>query len=303
MPDPRHILFVTLSNIGDAVMTTPVLAALRARYPLARFDIVADARSAALFEHFDALDEIILKHKNARWRDKLAFVRQLRRKRYDLIVDLRTDGLGWLLRARRRLHKVKHHPPERHSVVRHFMAIEPLLGHIQPPPAELWIAPAIHARVAAWLQGLPGKRWLALGPGANWEGKIWPATHFAELAQHCAGQFDAVIFLGSAADSARVADIVRTLSLPCLDLTGKSGLLEAAAVLQRATAFVGNDSGLGHLASAVGTPTLTVFGPGEPLRYHPWGARARWLIAPGNDLARLDVAKVAEHLNALLNPP
>ncbi|BBP03672.1 hypothetical protein TPL01_23200 [Sulfuriferula plumbiphila] len=301
MPDPRHILFVTLSNIGDAVMTTPVLAALRARYPQARFDIVADARSAALFEHFDALDEIILKHKNVRWRDQLVFVARLRRKRYDLIVDLRTDGLGWLLRAKRRLHKVKHHPPERHSVVRHFMAIAPLLGHIRPPPAELWIAPAIHARVAAWLQVLPGKRWLALGPGANWEGKIWPARHFAALAQHCAGQFDAVIFLGSAADTARVADIVRTLSLPCLDLTGKSGLLEAAAVLQRATVFVGNDSGLGHLAGAVGTPTLTVFGPGEPLRYHPWGARARWLTAPGNDLARLEVARVAEQLDDLLS--
>lgn len=303
MPDPRHILFVTLSNIGDAVMTTPVLAALRARYPQARFDIVADARSAALFEHFDALDEIILKHKNAHWRDKLGFVARLRRKRYDLIVDLRTDGLDWLLRTKRRLHKVKHHPPERHSVVRHFMAIAPLLGHIQPPPAELWIAQAIHARVAAWLQVLPGKRWLALGPGANWEDKIWPTKHFAALVQHCAGQFDAVIFLGSAADSARVADIVCTLSLPCLDLTGKSGLLEAAAVLQRATVFVGNDSGLGHLASAVGTPTLTVFGPGEPMRYHPWGARARWLTSPGNDLAQLDVARVAEQLNALLNPP
>lgn len=303
MSDPRQILFITLSNIGDAVMTTPVLAALHARYPQARFDIVADARSAALFEYFGALDEIILKHKNAPWRDKLAFIRQLRRKRYDLIVDLRTDGLGWLLRAKRRLHKVKNHPPERHSVVRHFMAIEPLLGHIQPPPAELWIDPAIHARVAVWLQALPGERWLALGPGANWEGKIWPARHFAELAQLCAGQFDAVIFLGSAADSARVADIVRTLSLPCLDLTGKSSLLEAAAVLQRAAVFVGNDSGLGHLASAVGTPTLTVFGPGEPLRYHPWSARARWLTAPANDLSQLDVVRVAEQLNALLNPP
>ncbi|MHB1175644.1 MAG: glycosyltransferase family 9 protein [Sulfuriferula sp.] len=303
MSEPRQILFITLSNIGDAVMTTPVLSALHARYPQARFDIVADARSAALFEHFEALDKIILKHKNARWRDKLDFVRQLRSKRYDLIVDLRTDGLGWLLRAKQRLHKVKNHPSDRHSVIRHFMAIEPLVGHIQPPPARLWISAATHARAADWLQGLPGKRWLALGPGANWEGKVWPAQRFAALVQNCASQFDAVIFLGSAADSARVADIVRTPSLPCLDLTGKSSLLEAAAVLQRAAVFVGNDSGLGHLASAVGTPTLTVFGPGEPLRYHPWGERAHWLASPASDLAQLDVAKVAAQLNVLLNLP
>ncbi|MES2407775.1 MAG: glycosyltransferase family 9 protein [Pseudomonadota bacterium] len=303
MYEPRQILFITLSNIGDAVMTTPVLSALQARYPQARFDIVADARSAALFEHFEALDEIILKHKNARWRDKLDFVWQLRSKRYDLIVDLRTDGLGWLLRAERRLHKIKKHPPERHSVIRHFMAIESLVGHIQPPPARLWISAATNACAADWLQDLPGKRWLALGPGANWEGKVWPAQRFAELVQNCASQFDAVIFLGNAADSARVADIVHTMPLPYLDLTGKSSLLEAAAVLQCATVFVGNDSGLGHLASAVGTPTLTVFGPGEPLRYHPWGERAHWLTSPASDLAQLDVAKVAAQLNTLLNLP
>ena len=299
----QRILFITLSNIGDAVMTTPVLAALRERYPEARFDIVADARSAALFEHFDALGDIILKHKNVGWRDKLAFVRQLRRKRYDLIVDLRTDGLSWLLRARRRLNKIRQRAVDTHSVTQHFQALAPLLGKLPAPPTQLWIPASAHAAAAEWLSSLPGTRWLALGPGANWDGKIWDAAHFVALVNQCAGQFDGVVLLGGPADRARAEAMRLQLKLPSVDLCGHTGLLEAAAVLARARVFVGNDSGLGHLASAVGAPTLTVFGPGEPLRYHPWGAQADWLVAPQQDLARLSVDSVAQRLNQLLEQP
>jgi heptosyltransferase-3 len=299
----QHILFITLSNIGDAVMTTPVLAALHERYPDARFDIVADARSAALFAHFDALADIILKHKNIGWRDKLAFVRQLRRKRYDLIVDLRTDGLSWLLRARQRLNKIRQRTPQTHSVEQHFQVLAPLLGHAAPPPTCLWIPEAAHIAAAAHLAALPGSRWLALGPGANWDGKIWDAARFVALANQCVSEFDGVILLGGTADRARAEAMQPQINLPSVDLCGQTGLLEAAAVLARARVFVGNDSGLGHLASAVGTPTLTVFGPGDPLRYRPWGAHARWLVAPGQDLSQLGVEQVAIVLKDLVAAP
>jgi ADP-heptose:LPS heptosyltransferase len=299
----QHILFITLSNIGDAVMTTPVLAALRARFPEAQFDIVADARSSALFEHFDALGEIILKHKNASWRDKLAFVRQLRRKRYDLIVDLRTDGLSWLLRARQRLNKNRQRMRKTHSVEQHFHALVPLFGHATPPPTCLWIPEAAHAAAATHLAALPGSRWLALGPGASWDGKIWDAARFAALANQSASEFDGVVLLGGAADRARAEAMRPQLQLPSVDLCGQTGLLEAAAVLARARAFVGNDSGLGHLASAVGTPTLTVFGPGEPLRYRPWGDHARWLVAEEQNLSRLSVEQVVSELKMMVVAP
>jgi len=85
-----------------------------------------------------------------------------------------------------------------------------------------------------------------------------------------------------------------------VNLAGETGLLEATAVLARASVFVGNDSGLGHLASAVGTPTLTLFGPGQPERYRPWGEQARWLTSPENDLNRLSAEDVAGKVRLLL---
>lgn len=94
--------------------------------------------------------------------------------------------------------------------------------------------------------------------------------------------------------------VAANAALPCVDLCGRSSLLQAAAVLERCRVLVGNDSGLGHMASAVGTPTLTVFGPGQPGRYHPWGPWARWVVAPGKSLERLAPEVVVEQLLTLL---
>jgi heptosyltransferase-3 len=150
------------------------------------------------------------------------------------------------------------------------------------------------------LVGLPGRRWLALGPGARWEPKRWPAVQFRKLVQIRREDFDAVVLLGSRADADSCRTITDGLSLPCLDLAGRTGLLEAAAVLARMWLFIGNDSGLGHLAAAVGIPTLTLFGPGEPRRYRPWNLRGRWLQSPNADIFALPVSRVTDALIELL---
>ncbi len=86
------------------------------------------------------------------------------------------------------------------------------------------------------------------------------------------------------------------LRLPVLNLAGQTSILEDCAVLARAQVFVVNDSGLGHMASAVGIPTLTVFGPTDALRYHPWGQQADWLSEPEGRIEALPGAAVAAQL-------
>lgn len=294
----RHILVITLSNIGDAVMTTPVLETLHRRYPQAMIDLVTDRRSSEVFTHCPYRGRIVFKEKRAGWRGTLKLVRELRRMRYDLIVDLRTDGLAYLLRARRRLTKWQRRPHGPHAVAQH-MGVIATLGGLDIPPTRIWLTPELERDAAQRLRSLPGGRWLALGPGANWAPKIWPAERFRTLITQLRDAFDGIILLGGPDDTERCREVARDCPLPHVDLAGRTGLLEAAAVLARATVFVGNDSGLGHLAAAVGTPTLTLFGPGEPQRYHPWGARARWLTSPENDLRRLDAETVAAEVRTL----
>jgi heptosyltransferase-3 len=290
--DTKTILLITLSNIGDAVMTTAVMAALHKKHPLAIMDIVADARSCDLFSHCPYSGEIFLKDKQAGWRGLLRLVKQLRTQRYDLVVDLRTDGLTLLLRAGRRLTRQGSKAAGPHAVERHFGVIGPREGINEIPPTCLWLAQHDQEFARQQLTVLPGTRWLALGPGARGAAKRWPAAAFSALLVQLQTQFDAVVLLGSAADMKPCQQLAEHIPLPCLNLAGKTGLLQAAAVLQRAALFIGNDSGLGHMAAACNTATLTLFGPGDPRRYHPWHPHARWVQSDSRNIADVSVEAV-----------
>lgn len=294
---PR-LLVITLSNIGDLVLTTPVLEALSQAYPDQCIDIVGDRRSIELLAHAPYTGDLFPFNKRGGWRSHLAFLHRLRERRYTAVVDLRTAYLGYLLRADIRWRKPRRRRPDQHAVEEHFAALDALVPRRRPPPCQLHLPPAIHAHAAKLLAQLPGKRWLALAPGANWPGKKWPREHFRRLLVELAADFDAAIILGSADDDGD-ARAIASAGLPAAVLTGQTDLCTAAAVLARADAFVGNDSGLGHIAAAMNTPTLTLFGPGDPGRYRPWGAHTRIVVAPLRDLIRLEPTTVRAALAEL----
>jgi ADP-heptose:LPS heptosyltransferase len=295
MPGDR-ILFVTLSNIGDAILTTPVLLALNERYPECRVDIVAGPRSAAVFECCPFRERTLLKEKDRFLRGLPALAGTLRKVRYRLAVDLRTDLLGYLVRSERRFLRWRARPYGRHALERHMGTIAALHGDRPLPAPTLWLDGSHDALAEEMLAPVAGARVLALGPGANWRRKIWPADRFAEVTRRLRDAFDAVVILGDGRDAGIAAAVAQKSALPALDLSGQTSLHAAGAVLRSAQAFLGNDSGLGHIASAVGTPSLTLFGPGEPEVYRPWGAQADYMVAPGGDLAALGAEEVAARL-------
>lgn len=293
-------LFITLSNIGDAVMTTPVLTAMHALHPDTIVDIVGDARSAELFEPCPFRGEILLREKKDGWRGWWRVLRTLRAHRYRLIVDLRTDGLSWLLRAQRRCTRGRARVRGGHAVERAYAVIAGLLPAGAPPPTRLWLAAPEREFAARCTASLPRGRWLAVAPGANWPPKTWPVSHFRALLQALREEVDAIVLLGGAGDRGACAEVAAAAAAPVRDLAGGTRLLQAAAVIERARLFIGNDSGLGHIAAAVGTPTLTLFGPGDPARYHPWAPGAQWLVAPGGEIASLSPTTVIETARAML---
>ena len=293
----RHILLITLSNIGDALMTTPVLEALHRQNPQAVIDIVTDARASDLFEHCPYRGEIILKQKG--WRGTIALLKRLRVTRYDLIVDLRTDGLTLLLRARRKLTRRGNRTTGGHAVERHFGVIAQAVQPEEVPSQRVWLTESQRTLAQQQLADLPGKRWLALGPGARWAPKCWSPENYVELAKQLTDYFDAIILLGSQDDMNTCQHISESLVLPHQNLAGKTDLLQAAAILGQAQLFVGSDSGLGHLAAASGTATLTVFGPGDPERYHPWHPQAHWIQSENDEIDGITVSQVADTIKAL----
>ena len=140
----------------------------------------------------------------------------------------------------------------------------------------MWTAPR-HERAADALLP-PGPPVLAIGPAANWRGKQWRAERFAELAQRltaAGGPLPGarIAVLAAAHERAQAAPLLSAVPpARVIDLVGRTDLLTAAAVLRRASLFIGNDTGLMHIAAAVGTPTLGLFGPSPVEQYAPWGA-------------------------------
>jgi heptosyltransferase-3 len=298
--DTHKILLITLSNIGDAVMTTPVLEALHQRYPQAIIDIVTDARACQLFTHCPYRGALLIRDKQAGWRGTAKLVRQLRNTHYDLVVDLRTDGLTLLLRASERLTRRKARTPGYHAVERHFSVIADHLDNPGIPAARLWLSAAEQAFAREQLFGVPGHRWLALAPGARWQPKRWPARNMRSLIDQLQGEFDAVILLGDNSEADTCATIGQSLPLPVINLAGKTDLLQVAAILEQTRLFIGNDSGPGHIAAAAGTATVTVFGPGDPARYHPWHPQAQWIHSSTGNIEDVSVAAVAETARQVL---
>ena len=294
----RRLLFVTLSNIGDLVMTTPLLEALHLSYPEHLIDVVADARSAELLRPCPYLGRLIYRDKKAGWRGSWALVQTLREQHYDVAVDLRTAFLTLFIRCAQRGIKRRGSAAGAHAVQHHFTALRPILGpHVDIPPARLWLDEAAASAARELLSDLPGGRRLVVAPGANWPGKIWPIEHYAALIEMLRRVIDSVIVVGSKADYALGERLRASAGQRLVNLAGSTTLLEAAACMAGAHAFVGNDSGLGHMAAALNVPTLTVFGPGQPARYRPWGAAATVLQAPNDGLRALQPTVVAQALS------
>ncbi len=295
-----RLLFITLSNIGDLVLTTPALQALHAAYPDHLIDIVADTRSSDLLRACPYLGTLYHRHKARGIRDIMELIVTLRAQPYTAIVDLRTDFLPWLLKGAQRTNRWRRPAHGPHAAEQHLAVTSQVLPENHDlPETKVWVASADREFASKRVAPFAATRWLALAPGANWPGKIWPEKYFAELVNLVADEFSAVMLLGNGPDRPLAESLKELCPLPCLNVAGTTSLTQAAALLDYAAVFVGNDSGLGHLAAARGVPTLTLFGPGRPERYCPWGSKARIVRAPRQDLAALTPQRVEAALRTI----
>jgi lipopolysaccharide export system permease protein len=255
------------------VLSTGLLAHLLERHPGLRLTVACGKLPAPLFRAVPGLERLIPMNKQPFARHWLALWRACVGTRWDLVVDLRNSAVGRLVLAKRRAFHARR--PALHKVAE----IGEVLGLVPPPAPRLWIDAAAEAEAEHLLGASPGPL-LAIGPTANWLSKEWPADRFAQLARRLTdadgplpGARVAVLAAGPERERAR--PVLAALGDRAVDLTGRTDPLAAAACLRRAALYVGNDSGLMHIAAAVGVPTIGLFGPGYPETYGPWGPLAR----------------------------
>ncbi|MFT4254627.1 MAG: glycosyltransferase family 9 protein [Caulobacter sp.] len=280
------ILFITATRIGDAVLSSGLIKLLAEQIPNARFTIVAGPLAAPLFAHVPGLDRVIVMEKGKGKGHWFKLWNQVRHRKWGLVVDLRGSATALFLRREKRAIWKKTPGEIAHKVVETARVLK-IDG--EPPAPHLYITPEVQAladQLLAPRGAEPAGPILAMGPAANWIGKVWPIERFTQTAAQLLGpggklEGGRLLILGGPEDG-RMVEELRMASARgrCIDLTGKVDLLTAYAALKRADLFIGNDSGLMHIAAAAGTPTVGLFGPSDERRYGPWGALTRAVRGP-----------------------
>jgi len=277
-PPSMRILFITANRIGDAVLTTGLLSWLVQQHPDAHLTIVCGPVAGDLFRAVPGLKRLILLKKkkwNAHW---YTLWRDCYGTKWDLVVDLRNSIVSRFLRASQRAYRPARQTGQ-HKVIDNGMAFK-----LDPPPSPfIWLDEKAERSAASITS--EDRPILALGPAANWPPKQWPIGKFAELAKKLIasdGRLPNARVLVVAAPHEREQLKPLFDALPTHQLIDAIGhdLLTVAACIKRCRLFIGNDSGLMHIAAAVGTPTLGLFGPGYEKIFGPWGSHSTFVRTP-----------------------
>ena len=338
----RRALVIKLRHHGDVLLAAPVISTLKRHAPQCEVDTLVYADTAPMLEGHPALSQLHLIDRN--WKRQgikrqgaaeYRLISALRARRYDLIVHLSVHTRGaWLVRLLRprwsvapkfragfwaksftHLYPAQSHS-DRHTVDTNLDSLR-VLG-IEPMPEDMQVilvpGAAAEARVDALLNqhGLAGGSFVHIHPASRWAFKCWPADLFAALCDALAAK-GLPIVLTSAPDANEKALIaavqasrgnIAVPSAPTVDISGQLSLKELAALTARARLFVGVDSAPMHIAAAMGTPTIGIFGPSGDREWGPWGAGNR-VVASLTHACRpcgragCDDSKVSECLTTL----
>ncbi len=311
LPPHRRILIIKPSSLGDIVHALPVLAGLRAAYPDAHIAWLVGLSFAPLLESHPLLDEVIPFDRRRYGRmlqsprilvDFLRFVRQLRRRRFDLVLDLqglaRSGFLSLASGARRRVgfaharelasvfysHRVRCEQTDRHAVDKNLRLARALGLPVNPPVFPLGLRSAELAAARQLIgeaAGRPLDSFTAVIPGARWETKRWPAERLAELIDRMhAEELPPSVLLGAPADRAFADRVASACRVPLVDLAGRTSLRDLSAAITLADLIVCHDSGPMHIAAALGRPLVAIFGPTSPARTGPYSDAARVVSLP-----------------------
>ncbi len=289
----RRVLVVHLRSVGDTVLSTPTLFALRRFLPAARIDVLLEDWVAPLLEGSTDVDEIITVRRKSSL-SRLNVARRLRAARYDVAFNLHGGSTAALLtRASGAAHRIGYKT----------YAYAALHNEVAPSSSELWGSDKTHsaeqqlalagwtgvpvsdrpktrlrvttendARIARILRaaGLEEMEAFALvHPAAAFDSKTWDAQNFARVTEHLAERGLRTVAVAAPHETEVLRKLKENSRAPVVALTDLS-LPEVTALAARARLFVGNDSGIAHIAAAVSTPAVVVFGSSNVAHWRPW---------------------------------
>ena len=305
----NRLLIIRPDHLGDMLLTTPAIKAIKAQRPQLSIHVLCGDSCADLLVPFDEIDRVLTlpfpgfqRVEAARGNPYLLALqsaRTLRQVGYDSAIIMRPDHwwgalLSYLAGIRQR---VGYSEPgvapfltvalalrHQHVVEQNWRLAEAFLE--SPLPGEIRLDFPLQTADSGSIDSLLSDRGISAGtpivcihPGSGASSKLWLAEKWAAVGDAIAGEFDAaVVFTGTAGDRQMIGDIAAKMESPSHDFAGSTKVGELAALYRRALIVLGPDSGAMHVAAAVRTPTVALFGPADPIEFAPWGDSRRHAV-------------------------
>jgi heptosyltransferase-2 len=325
MAEPRRILFVRTDRLGEVVLNLPVLAALRMAYPQARITAMLSPELAPLLDGVPSIDRQLVHRDGPRWAwglDAARLAARWRIEQFDLVIisnPKKAFHLAALLAGipRRVGYDRKWSwcltdrlPDRKGAGERHEIEYNlELLGPLRLPSADhAWELPRYDREQVEVLQILdaqgiaPSEPFIAVHPWASTPAKRWPAGRYRELLRRITGDGGVRIVVIGGPEAVAEAPAVLPPEGGAVNLVGRLSLRQLAELLRRARLLISNDSGPMHVAAAVGTRTVVLFGTAQggagPRRWGPWGEGHTVISKPSLD--EITVEEVASAVQRAL---
>jgi heptosyltransferase III len=287
----KSILVLRPGAIGDALLAFPVLKALKKQYEGTHLTLVSNAQVLPLAQAFGVAEETF-NFQDIKWSELFSssgihtsFMRDLLAQT-DLVICWMRDPDG-IIERNLKMSGIKHCiiAPGRPPAGEHLHIVDYLARAIGlPNVGEQFIAPSSGSLLNPSFKGTTTKHIIAIHPGSGAVEKCWTASRFAEVIKRLWEQSYQVLLLAGPADTERVNDLLQDLSPPpgpgIFQMLTRAPLLEVAQHLQHCMCYLGNDSGITHLAAMLGIPTVAIFGPTDPKIWRPMGPFVKVLHEP-----------------------
>lgn len=309
-PPGDRILIIRPDHLGDMLLTTPAIHALRDAVPHAEIHAIVGPWSADILASYPEIDMILTlpfpgfsrsrePSLHSPYQLAIKAARQIRQIGYTTAIIARPDHwwgalIAYLAGIPERIgsdspdvvpfltHTIRHQ--HQHAVLQNMALVEKWTGPLGPQDANYYFP--IEDRARAYVDGYlqewgisPGQRVICVHPGSGSWVKRWDESRWASVADTLSDQLNSpVILTGGDHELPIIQAIVQNMTVPVCVMAGDTHISQLAALYARACVVLGPDSGPLHLAAAVGAPTVALFGPADPAEFRPWGAKERHIV-------------------------
>jgi len=285
----HKILVVSLSNIGDVVLTLPVVDILKRDFPGAKISIIVGPKVESLLKGSPVFENVFIYNKHQPGLETLKWIMKLRKIHFDLAVDLRNSAISILTGAKQHtpLHVGK--KEMLHMKLKHLKRLRTVHSFEQEAQERvaLYISPSDQAYVQQYLQKYVGQdgAFAVMAPGSADQAKRWSAKGFAQVADYLHARVNLkTIFLGDHNDNQVVHEIEKLMHTKAVNMCGQSSLIQTAEYIRRCKLAIVNDSAALHIASYLNRPVIALFGYSDPVKYGPWSKTGLFLKAKGKPI-------------------